>query len=57
MAVELVFAPEVRIDIGEANAWYEERRPGLGEDFLGCVHPPKFAKRTEADTFGQVPTS
>ena len=37
MAVELVFAPEVEQDINEAYAWYEERRYGLGEEFLGCV--------------------
>jgi plasmid stabilization system protein ParE len=37
MAVELVFAPDVQIDIEDAYAWYEERRPGLGEEFLSCV--------------------
>jgi plasmid stabilization system protein ParE len=37
MAVELVFAPEVEQDIGEAYGWYEHRRPGLGEEFLSCV--------------------
>ncbi len=37
MAVELIFASEVEQDIGEAYAWYELRRPGLGEDFLSCL--------------------
>jgi plasmid stabilization system protein ParE len=37
MAIELVFAAEVEQDIGEAYAWYEMRRPGLGEEFLSCV--------------------
>lgn len=37
MAAELVFAPEVEQDIDEAYAWYEERRSGLGEEFLSCV--------------------
>ena len=37
MAVELVFAPEVEQDIAGAYVWYEERRPGLGEEFLSCV--------------------
>ena len=37
MVVELIFAPEVEQDIGEAYDWYERRRPGLGEDFLSCV--------------------
>ena len=37
MIAELVFASEVRADINDAYAWYEERRKGLGEEFLGCV--------------------
>lgn len=34
MAVELILAPEVEHDVGEAYHWYEGRRVGLGEDFL-----------------------
>ena len=37
MAIELIFVPEVEQDIGEAYAWYESHRHGLGEEFLGCV--------------------
>ena len=37
MAVELVFAPEVEQDVEEAYQWYEDRRIGLGEEFLSCV--------------------
>ncbi|MBN1341733.1 MAG: type II toxin-antitoxin system RelE/ParE family toxin [Phycisphaerae bacterium] len=37
MAVELVIAPEAEQDIDEAYGWYEARRAGLGEEFLGCV--------------------
>lgn len=37
MAVKLIIAPEVEHDIFEAYAWYEGRRVGLGEEFLGCV--------------------
>jgi len=37
MAVKLVIAPEVENDIIEAYTWYEERRIGLGEEFLSCV--------------------
>jgi len=36
MAAELVIAPEAEQDIDEAYGWYEERRVGLGEEFLGC---------------------
>ena len=37
MAAKLVIAPQAEQDIDEAYDWYEERRPGLGEEFLGCV--------------------
>ena len=37
MAVELIIAPEAQQDVDEAYCWYEDRRPGLGEEFLGCV--------------------
>ena len=37
MAAKLIIAPEAESDISEAYAWYEERRIGLGEDFLSCV--------------------
>jgi len=37
MAVELIIAPEAQQDLADAYSWYEERRPGLGEEFLGCV--------------------
>ena len=37
MAAELITAPEAENDIADAYAWYESRRPGLGEEFLSCV--------------------
>ena len=37
MAAELIVAPEVEQDLVEAYAWYEDRRIGLGEEFLSCV--------------------
>jgi len=37
MAAELIIAPEAQQDVGEAYSWYEDHRPGLGEEFLGCV--------------------
>jgi hypothetical protein len=36
MIAELILAPEAVQDIAEGYAWYEDRRPGLGEDFLTC---------------------
>ena len=37
MVVEPVIAPEAEQDIAAAYSWYEERRKGLGEDFLSCI--------------------
>ena len=37
MAAELILAPEAEQDPAEAYEWYENRRPGLGEEFLSCV--------------------
>lgn len=34
---EVIFVPEAAQDLGEAYMWYEQQRPGLGEDFLSCV--------------------
>src|SRR4051812_18569155 len=37
MAAELILAPDAEQDVSEAYDWYEQRRPGLGEEFLSCV--------------------
>jgi|SRR5262245_27004840 len=37
MAAELIIAPEAEQDLAEAYSWYEERRVGLGEEFLSAV--------------------
>ncbi|WP_295456937.1 type II toxin-antitoxin system RelE/ParE family toxin [uncultured Thiodictyon sp.] len=37
MANDSVIAPEAAKDIDDAYGWYEGQRPGLGEEFLGCV--------------------
>jgi plasmid stabilization system protein ParE len=34
MGAELLFTPETHQDLDDAFAWYERRRPGLGEEFL-----------------------
>lgn len=34
MAARLVIESEVEWDLSDAYGWYEEQRPGLGEDFL-----------------------
>lgn len=37
MEYELQFAEEARDDIAEAYDWYEDKRLGVGEEFLNCV--------------------
>ncbi len=37
MAAEFVLTSEAEQDVSDAYDWYENRRHGLGEDFLSCV--------------------
>lgn len=37
MSDKLIFAPEAEQDIADAYAWYENRRAGLGEEFLSSL--------------------
>ncbi|MGQ0834917.1 MAG: type II toxin-antitoxin system RelE/ParE family toxin [Gammaproteobacteria bacterium] len=34
MTVEVRLRPEAEQDLADAAAWYEEQRPGLGQEFL-----------------------
>ena len=33
----IIYTPEAEGDVVESYTWYEEREPGLGEEFLRCV--------------------
>ncbi|MGP0594588.1 type II toxin-antitoxin system RelE/ParE family toxin [Nitrospira sp. T9] len=47
MAFNLTVLPEAEQDLSEAFRWYEERRKGLGHDFLLQVDAGfQFLKRT-----------
>ena len=37
MIERVIYTPEADDDIAESYGWYENREPGLGEDFLRCV--------------------
>ena len=37
MSIEIIFAPEAESDIQIAYEWYEDKRIGLGEEFLNCI--------------------
>jgi len=34
MKYKLIIRPEAEVDLSEAFSWYEEKRKGLGHDFL-----------------------
>jgi plasmid stabilization system protein ParE len=37
MSLPLVFHPDVQGEIDDAYRWYEQQRPGLGDDFLAAL--------------------
>jgi hypothetical protein len=37
MTWEVLLRPRAEADLKEARAWYEERQPGLGEQFVDAV--------------------
>lgn len=37
MSLPLIITPEAEDDLAEAKAWYNQQRPGLGEEFVLCV--------------------
>jgi hypothetical protein len=37
MEFPLIVGPEAEADLADARDWYEERRSGLGREFLQCV--------------------
>ena len=58
MKKRVIFTQEAEDDVAYAYAWYEEREPGLGEEFLRCIeacietmsrHPMLY--RTAVDDF------
>jgi plasmid stabilization system protein ParE len=54
VAVSVVTAPEAEQDIADAYAWYEERRSGLGEEFLSSVDAGVEAIRRTPAMHGPV---
>jgi plasmid stabilization system protein ParE len=54
MPAKLILAPEAEQDIADAYAWYEDHRPGLGEEFLGSVEAALEAIRRTPETYSKV---
>jgi len=54
MTADLIIAPEVEFDVSEAYHWYEDRRTGLGEEFLSCVDACVQRIRRTPETHAKV---
>jgi len=54
VAVRVVAAPAAEQDVADACAWYEGRRMGLGEEFLGCLDACIEAIRRSPKTHATV---
>jgi plasmid stabilization system protein ParE len=51
--LKVVYRPLVQRDIDEASRWYEEKSPGLSDEFLATferilVHPTAFSLETHS---------
>ena len=54
MTPHVVIRPEAEADLAEAFAWYEERRPGLGDRFLLSVEAVLAAIERYPESFPVV---
>lgn len=50
----LLVKPEAEADLAEAYDWYEEQRPGLGDDLLLCVEGAIDTARRNPEMFAVV---
>jgi toxin ParE1/3/4 len=37
MSLPLIITPKAEADLAEATSWYQQKREGLGEEFILCV--------------------
>ena len=54
MGCELILAPEVVEDLDNAYFWYEDRRPGLGQEFLTAVEASLEAIRRTPGIYATI---
>ncbi|HEV8714891.1 MAG TPA: type II toxin-antitoxin system RelE/ParE family toxin [Candidatus Binatia bacterium] len=54
MVKQLRILPEAEQDAADAYDWYEERQPGLGEEFLRCVDVCVQSIRRNPEMYGIV---
>lgn len=54
MPIEVIFTPAAEDDVAAAYAWYEERRVGLGEDFLSRIEAAVETVGRNPDAYAKV---
>ena len=54
MNEKLIIRSEAEAEIEQAFRWYEERRPGLGADFLLCVEESLALIERNLKTFQKI---
>ena len=54
MVKQFHILPEAEQDAADGYGWYEERQPGLGEEFLRCVEACVQSIRRNPEIYGIV---
>jgi plasmid stabilization system protein ParE len=54
MSRQIVIEPEAEADIARAHQWYEDQRPGLGDDFALCIEAALHVIRERPLSFPKV---
>lgn len=54
---EIRFEPDAIVELHEAAAWYEARRPGLGTRFLGAIGHALVAVANHPSAFRRIVTA
>lgn len=53
-AQRVIFLQEADAELMDAMRWYEERRPGLGDEFLASVDAAISSMRTRPESFPKI---
>lgn len=54
MTLPILFRPEVAGEIDEIHSWYEQRRPGLGDEFLAELRETLDRVAQTPELYGRV---
>lgn len=54
MSLPIAFRPDARAELVEAWAWYEEQRPGLGDELAACVEAAISKAARQPDAYAEV---